>query len=59
MIELIILFFRGVAQLVARDIWDVEAAGSTPVTPTKKLIWPQIAAKSAKIKYLSPEDRVP
>ena len=27
---------RGVAQLVARDIWDVEAAGSNPVTPTTK-----------------------
>ena len=27
--------YRGVAQLVARDIWDVEAAGSNPVTPTK------------------------
>ena len=26
--------FRGVAQLVARHIWDVDAAGSTPVTPT-------------------------
>ncbi len=26
---------RGVAQLGARDIWDVEAAGSNPVTPTK------------------------
>ena len=25
---------RGVAQLVARDIWDVDAAGSNPVTPT-------------------------
>jgi hypothetical protein len=24
-----------VAQLVARDIWDVDAAGSNPVTPTK------------------------
>ena len=23
------------AQLVARDIWDVDAAGSNPVTPTK------------------------
>ena len=26
--------FRGVAQLVARDVWDVDAAGSNPVTPT-------------------------
>ena len=25
---------RGVAQLVARDVWDVDAAGSNPVTPT-------------------------
>ena len=29
------LINRGVAQLVARDIWDVDAAGSNPVTPTK------------------------
>ena len=31
------IFFtlRGVAQLVARDVWDVDAAGSNPVTPTK------------------------
>ena len=30
------IIFRGVAQLVARDVWDVDAAGSNPVTPTKK-----------------------
>ena len=34
------IFFtlRGVAQLVARDVWDVDAAGSNPVTPTKKAL---------------------
>ena len=31
-----IFTFRGVAQLVARDVWDVDAAGSNPVAPTKK-----------------------
>ena len=30
-----LIIFRGVAQLGARDIWDVEAAGSNPVTPTR------------------------
>ena len=33
--NLIFFTFRGVAQLVARDVWDVDAAGSNPVTPTK------------------------
>ena len=28
---------RGVAQLGARDVWDVEVAGSIPVTPTINL----------------------
>ena len=36
MVYNIMVKFRGVAQLVARDIWDVEAAGSNPVTPTMK-----------------------
>jgi hypothetical protein len=27
---------RGVAQLVARRVWDSEAAGSSPVTPMRK-----------------------
>ena len=26
--------FRGVAQLVARGVWDAEAGGSSPLTPT-------------------------
>ena len=26
--------FRGVAQMVARMVWDHEVAGSRPVTPT-------------------------
>ena len=26
--------FRGVAQLVARGIWDAEVVGSSPATPT-------------------------
>ena len=30
-----LVYYRGVAQLVARDVWDVDAAGSNPVTPTK------------------------
>lgn len=27
---------RGVAQLVAREVWDFDAVGSNPATPTKK-----------------------
>ena len=30
----IILLLRGVAQLVARLLWEQNAAGSSPVTPT-------------------------
>ena len=29
-----VVFFRGVAQLVARLLWEQDAAGSSPVTPT-------------------------
>ena len=28
------MFYRGVAQLVARVVWDHEVAGSIPVTST-------------------------
>ena len=30
-----LILYRGVAQLVAREVWDFDAAGSSPVTPTK------------------------
>ncbi len=30
--------YRGVAQLVARAVWDREVAGSNPVSPTKNNI---------------------
>ena len=30
----LIQYFRGVAQLVARVLWEHDAAGSSPVTPT-------------------------
>ena len=30
-----IVYHRGVAQLVARVLWEHDAAGSSPVTPTK------------------------
>lgn len=32
--------FRGVAQLVARVVWDHQAAGSSPVTPTRQGLEP-------------------
>ena len=35
---------RGVAQLVAREVWDFDAVGSNPATPTK------IAVLTAKSK---------
>lgn len=33
-----LISYRGIAQLVARDIWDVEAGSSSLPTPTKNLI---------------------
>ena len=33
-------FYRGVAQLVERVVWDHQAAGSNPVTPTKQGLEP-------------------
>ncbi len=34
--QFLFYLFRGVAQLVARLLWEQDAAGSSPVTPTKK-----------------------
>ena len=42
---------RGVAQLVARHIWDVDAAGSTPVTPTKGFPIGSPFSFFSKLKY--------
>ena len=39
-------FYRGVAQLVARDIWDVEAASSSLVTPMMDAVY--AAGKAAE-----------
>ncbi len=33
------LFLRGVAQLVERAVWDREAGGSNPLTPTKREVF--------------------
>ena len=41
---------RGVAQLVARDVWDVDAAGSNPVTPTKLVLYAQKISPFHKIR---------
>ena len=30
------MIFRGVAQLIARAVWDREVEGLSPFTPTKK-----------------------
>ena len=30
------VYYQGVAQLVARDFWEVEAVGSSPITLTRK-----------------------
>jgi hypothetical protein len=36
---------RGVAQLVAREVWDFDAVGSNPATPTKN---------QPKMRFLTP-----
>ncbi len=45
------IFFtlRGVAQLVARDVWDVDAAGSNPVTPTKNADTKNVSIRDSDI----------
>ena len=41
---------RGVAQLVARDVWDVDAAGSNPVTPTNTGIHKAFEYQKSRIR---------
>ena len=56
------------AQLVARDIWDVDAAGSNPVTPTSVALdpirlWVQryffLAARPQATSFLLPLNTFP
>ena len=42
---------RGVAQLVARDVWDVDAAGSNPVTPTKIAVLTAVEAAGETLRH--------
>ena len=51
------LFYRGVAQLVAHLVWDQRVAGSSPVTPTNimkptDIIVTQIWLKDADFRDL-------
>ena len=34
------ILYRGVAQLIARSVWDREVEGLSPFTPTKKRVEP-------------------
>ena len=43
--------YRGVAQLVAREVWDFDAVGSNPATPTKKRGFDRM--KAAKLGYFA------
>ena len=49
--KLLRIFFRGVAQLVARLVRDQEAVGSNPVTPTR--INAADSLKSAAFSFVS------
>lgn len=42
----------GVAQLVERYVWDVEAAGSSPATYTKRLSTRTARVGLSKIRFL-------
>lgn len=42
--------YRGVAQLVARSVWDAEVAGSSPVAPTRVYI-NAILVNSTPVKW--------
>ena len=46
--------YRGVAQLVARGIWDAEVADSSSVAPTIKSIWRMVDVwwNSLKADYI-------
>ena len=44
------------AQLVARDVWDVDAAGSNPVTPTNSGIHKAFEYQKRGIIRIGPQE---
>ena len=46
-----IYLYRGVAQLVARQFWELDVAGSSPVTPTKILTESRVYSPLSVVFY--------
>ena len=51
--KLNIFTHRGVAQLVAREVWDFDAVGSNPATPTKIAVLTAVEAAGETLRFFS------